>query len=225
MLLTVANWEGVIAREVPEREGRPIVGVDLGGGRAWSAACAVWSNGRVECKAVAPGVPDLDEQEKRDRQPAGTYSKLYDLGQLEIAEGLRVQPPAALWALIRSAWGIPSAIICDRFRLPELEDAVGDRVRFEARVTRWAEAAFDIRALRQMALDGPMAVDLDSQELLSTSLSTATIKTDDTGSFRLVKKGTHNQARDDVAAALLLAAGAMARKPEPPVMRSLGLVG
>ena len=38
VLLTVGDWERVTAREVPEREGRPFVGVDLGGGRAWSAA-------------------------------------------------------------------------------------------------------------------------------------------------------------------------------------------
>ena len=94
------DWESVTAREVPEREGRPIVGVDLGGGRAWSAAVALYANGRVEARAVAPGLPDLDEQERRDRVPPGTYAKLYDMGQLEIAEGLKVQPPAVLWAMI-----------------------------------------------------------------------------------------------------------------------------
>ena len=57
--MTVQDWERIIAREVPERQGRPIVGVDLGGGRAWSAAVALYSNGRVECKAVAPGIPDV----------------------------------------------------------------------------------------------------------------------------------------------------------------------
>ena len=225
VLLTVEDWKRVTAREVPEREGRPIVGIDLGGGRAFSAACALYSNGRVECKAVAPGIPDLEEQERRDRVSAGTYGKLYDLGQLEIAENLRVQPPAQLWDLIRATWGQPQLIVLDRFRLAEFEDAVGNKVKLEPRVSRWSEAAFDIRALRQMALDGPMAVDLDSQALLSTSLSTATIKADDAGSFRLVKKGTNNTARDDVAAALVLAAGALARKPEPPTVRSLGLVG
>ena len=65
----------------------------------------MWGNGRVEARAVAPGIPDLDEQERRDRVPAGTYAKLFDLGQLEVAGGLRVQPPAALWDLIKSAWG------------------------------------------------------------------------------------------------------------------------
>ena len=45
VLLTVADWEGVEARPVPPRPdpaamplgaGRPVVGLDLGGGRAWS---------------------------------------------------------------------------------------------------------------------------------------------------------------------------------------------
>ena len=64
VLLTVQDWERVKAREVPERDGRPIVGVDLGGGRAWSAAVAIWASGRVEARAVAPGIPLLEDQEK-----------------------------------------------------------------------------------------------------------------------------------------------------------------
>ena len=197
-----SDWERIVDRKVPEREGRPIVGVDLGGGRAWSAAVAVWGNGRVEARAVAPGIPDLDEQERRDRQPQGTYTKLYDMGQLEVAEGLRVQPPAALWEMIRTAWGKPQLVVLDRFRLAEFEDAVKRGARLEPRVSRWSEAAFDIRSLRAMALDGPMAVDEDSQALLETSLAQAMVKSDDAGNTRLVKKGSNNQSRDDVAAAL-----------------------
>ena len=225
VLLTTTDWERVTAREVPEREGRPIVGVDLGGGRAWSAAVALYANGRVEARAVAPGLPDLDEQERRDRVPPGTYSKLYNMGQLEIAEGLRVQPPSALWDLIRETWGKPQLVVLDRFRLAEFEDAVKRGARLEPRVSRWSEASFDIRALRSMALDGPMAVDADSQALLATSLSQAMVKSDDAGNVRLVKKGHNNQSRDDVAQGLVLAAGALARKPKSPTVRSLGLVG
>ena len=127
--------------------------------------------------------------------------------------------------MIRETWGKPQLIVLDRFRLPEFQDAVGNKARLEPRVNRWSEAAFDIRALRQQALDGGLAVDVESQALLSTSLSTATVKTDDAGSFRLVKKGTNNTARDDVAAALLLACGALARKPKAATVRSLGLIG
>ena len=181
VLLTVGDWENVTAREVPEREGRPIVGVDLGGGRAWSAAVAVWGNGRVEARAVAPGLPDLEEQERRDRVAPGTYSKLYNMGQLEVAEGLRVQPPSALWDLIRTAWGKPLMVVLDRFRLAEFEDAVKRGARLEPRVSRWSEASFDIRSLRKFAKDGPLAVEVDSRLLLATSLSKAVVKNDDQG--------------------------------------------
>ena len=61
----------MIARPVPERDGRPIVGIDLGAGRAWSAAVAIWRSGRVEALAVAPGVPSLEAQERRDRVTVG----------------------------------------------------------------------------------------------------------------------------------------------------------
>ena len=45
-------------------------------------------------------------------------------------------------------------------------------------------------------------------------MSRAVTKTDESGNFRLIKRGTNNIARDDVAAALVLAAGARARHRE-----------
>ena len=71
-----------------------------------------------------------------NRVPLGTYSKLYDLGQLEVAEGLRVQPVLQVWEAIRQRWGRPKLIVCDRFRLPELQDAIKGGVRLEPRITR-----------------------------------------------------------------------------------------
>ena len=82
MLLTVEDWDRLKAREVPDRQGAPIVAVDLGAGRAWSAAVAIWQGGRVEALAVAPGIPGLDEQERRDRVPSGTYRTLAQSGLL-----------------------------------------------------------------------------------------------------------------------------------------------
>ena len=214
VLLTTADWEQIESRPVPERVGKPIVGVDLGGGRAWSSAVAVYPNGRVEAKAVCAGIPDLAEQERRDRVPAGQYATLYDRGQLEIAEGLRVHPPKMLWELILASWGKPKMVVHDRFRLAEFQDATGNGVRLEPRVSRWSEAAFDIRSLRKFSKDGPLAVEMDSRLLLATSLSHSIVKNDDQGNTRLVKKGTNNTSRDDVAAALVLASGALARMPK-----------
>ena len=69
-------------------------------------------------------------------------------------------------------------------------------------------AAEDIRALRKLALDGPLSVELASRNLIGASLAAAMVKNDDQGSVRLQKRGSNNTGRDDVAAALVLACGA-----------------
>ena len=222
MLLEVADWELMTARTVPERRGSPIVGIDLGGGRAWSSAVAVWENGRVEALALAPGIPDIASQEKRDRVPAGLYQRLVTEGTLTVAEGLRVQPPALLWELIRGAWGIPALVICDRFRLQDLQDAIGTAVIIEPRITRWSDAAADIRALRKAAKDGPLSVEVGSRSLLIASLAAAHVKSDDAGNTRLEKFSTSNCCRDDVAAALTLCIGGFARYPAAEEVASTG---
>ena len=217
VLLTVDDWTRVLDRPVPERDGAPIVGLDLGGGRAWSAAVGLWPSGRVEAIATAAGIPSIDAQEKRDRVPPGTYRRLLEGGALTVADGLRVQPPAALYRAVTAAWGRPARILCDRFRLPELRDAIGaGGPPVVPRIARWSEASEDIRAVRKLAADGPLACAPGSRPLLTASLAAAMVRGDDQGSTRLVKRGTNNQARDDVAAALVLACGSLARELARP---------
>ena len=210
MLLDVADWQRTIGREVPDRDGGFICAIDQGQGRAWSAATAIWRNGRVECLAVAPGIPSLEAQEKRDRVSPGTYRNLYDRGLLTIAEGLRVQQPSQLWAAIQNRWGIPNEIICDRVRYPEFVDNVQGVCEVKPRRTRWSEAAEDVRAVRQMAKDGPLAVLESDRPLLATSLMATQVKNDDQGSFR-ISKSSNNTSRDDVSSALALVCGAYQR--------------
>ena len=211
-----------LTRKVPNPQGKPIVGIDLGGGRAWSAASAIWQNGRCESLAVAPGIPSLAEQEKRDKVPAGTYQRIKNLG---VAEGKRVPPVGLIVREIYERWGRPARIICDRFRLAELQDEIGRAGPFiEARQARWSEASEDIRALRKMAADGPLSVEEGSRSILQASLSVAQVKNDDQGSVRLVKKNANNCARDDAAQALVLAAGgwdrASRKTANPPAYES-----
>ena len=164
---------------------------------------------------MAPGVPDLEAQEKRDRVPAGTYRRLHETGSLRVAEGLRVQPPASLHGAALDQWGPPVTILADRFRVPELKDCVG-AAPLVPRISRWSEAAYDVRALRQMAKDGPLSCAEGSRSLLAASLSVALVKNDDQGNVRLSKRSRDNTARDDVAAALVLAAGAWLRSTGRP---------
>ena len=65
---------------------------------------------------------------------------------------------------------------------------------------RWSEATEDIAALRKLALDGPLSVELASRELLAESLAAAVVKNDEQGSCRLIKRDpSNNTGRDDVS--------------------------
>ena len=215
MLLSVDDFERMAERDVAAAVGRPIVAVDLGGGRAWSAAVAVWQSGRIEAIAIAPGVPGIEAQEDRDQVPRGVYGRLIETGRLRLAHGRRVQPPAALMEAITDLWGGPELIVCDRFRLGELQDCANG-TPIVPRVSRWSESSFDIRALRQLAVDGPFTIAPDSRPLLAASLAVCMVRNDDQGNVRVVKKGSNNQCRDDVAAALVLAAGVYQRSRSQP---------
>ena len=57
-------------------------------------------------------------------------TKLHDAGILDVAEGLRVQPPGQLWDSIVERWGTPVRLLCDRFRLGELQDVVQGACRY-----------------------------------------------------------------------------------------------
>ena len=206
LLLTVDDLK-LMFRDVPARRGRPIVAIDLGNGRAWSAAVAIFEGGRIEAMALAPGIPGLDEQEKRDRVPPGTYVKLAERRLLIVADGKQVPEPSLLWDAIKERWGLPMGIVCDRFQLTQLQQAISGAVPIAPRHTRWSESTEDIKALRGLTRDGPLAAEEGSRALLAASLSVCRVKNDDSGGTRLVKMGFSNTARDDVAAALVLAAG------------------
>ena len=222
-LLTVDDWEYIVGRPVGDAKGKPVVGIDLGGGRSWSAAVAIWPSGRIEAVALTGSIPNIAAQEKRDRTSGGTYQKLVDAGQLVVDEGLRVPRPSLLIDYICGAWS-PRFAVCDRFRVNELADAVKGRVRLIPRVTRWSESTFDIRSLRKQAKDGPLSCDPGSRKLIEASLLVSTVKSDDGGSMKLIKSKS-NTARDDVCAALALAAGAVARLPKKKKKAAFAVCG
>ena len=169
----------------------------------------MWKNGRVEALAVAPGFPSIEHQERRDGVPTGTYHRLVADGVLTTDGDLRVPRVKTLVDKLLAAR--PRSITCDRFRLSELQDAVGGRCRVEPRGQRWSESSEDIRSLRRMALDGPLSVEARSRHLIAASLAASKVESDDQGSLRLIKSSSTNSGRDDVVVAWVGAAGALAR--------------
>ena len=96
-------------------------------------------------------------------------------------------------------------IICDRFILGSLQDAVAGRWPIEPRVTRWSsEATEDITGFRRLVADGPLSIDPASRNLARVGLSQAIVAGDDQGSVRLQKRRAH-MSRDDVAVSGVLA--------------------
>ena len=210
VLLSPDDWDMLRDRPVTERDGAPLVGIDLGHGRAWSAALAIFPSGRIEAFALAPGIPDIQAQERRDHVPAGLYQKLFNDGLLLLDDDLRAQRPETLWNEVIHRWGVPGLTIADRFRETDLLDAIGQQAPLESRVWRWSEASQDVRALRRYTLDGPFNVGAGA-DLIEASLAVTQVVNDDAGNTRLTKRGSNNTGRDDVCAAWMLAAGAYER--------------
>ena len=105
---------------------------------------------------------------------------------------------------------VPEAIYADRFALGTLKDAVAGRWPIIPRVARWSEATEDIAGFRRLVADGPLSIAEECRGLVRLGLSQAVVHSDDQGSVRLAKR-RHGRSRDDVAAAGVLAAGALAR--------------
>ena len=117
VLLEADVWESIEGEA--EREGEYVLGLDLGGSTAQSAAAAWWpKTGRLEGFAVFPTSPDLATRATNDG--AGSlYSECHRRGELLLA-GDMVSDVAELLSEALSRWGKPAAIAADRFKKAEL---------------------------------------------------------------------------------------------------------
>ena len=215
-LVTAAEWARVCARPVPACEGHPTIGVDLGGSRSWSAACAVWPSGRIESWALAPGVPSLSEAEREDQVPEAAYAELVRSGGLAVDVGRAVPDVDRLLSRIWQ-WA-PTVLVSDPYRAAELHQVVAGRVRIVERARGGGESTSNVQALRARLLDTPAGVTQSSRDLLGAAFAQTSLVIDATGITK-VTKARAKRSRDDAAAALLLAAGELARRPAPVALR------
>ena len=215
-LITSAEWSRVCARPVPACEGHPTIGVDLGGSRSWSAASAVWPSGRVEAWALAPGVPSLSEQEREDQISEGAYVALVRSGGLSVDDA-RAVPDIGL--LLSRIWEWePTVLVSDPYRAAELHQIVAGRVRIVERARGGGESTSNVQALRARLLDTASGVSEASRALLGAAFAQTSLVIDGAGLTK-VTKARAKRSRDDAAAALLLSAGELARRPAPVALR------
>ena len=128
-VLTPEELERVYARSVPPRNGRPIIGCDLGAGRSWSACASLWPE-RQPNRMLGRGEW---RQELADHGDGGSAGWRRLCGDGAKQGGLQDQDPGkavpGISTLLERVWEWgPSAIIADAFRLDELRQVVGGRV-------------------------------------------------------------------------------------------------
>ncbi len=217
MLMSSETWRRVEADVQPAPLGPMVLGVDAGGSAAMSAACGYWpETGRLEALAMFAAIPDLSERGKRDGV-GGLYHRLEGRGELVVVPG-RVVPLSALLTEARERWGTPAAVVADRFREAELRQGLDD-CRFPPadlvlRGQGYRDGGQDVRAFRKAVLAGNVT---PGRSLLLRAAMAEAVTTADTSANEKLAKGSEGgrraRARDDTAAAAILAVAEGSRRP------------
>ena len=234
VLLDVDAWRRAGRLGLPEAEPRGgyVLGVDLGTSSAMSAAAAYHRDGRLEATAMFPEIPTLAERGLADGV-GSLYLRMAERGELVVA-GRRVTDISALLAEALARWGRPAAVVCDTWRAAELTEHL-EAMRFPraALVVRrqgWYDGGQDVRDFRRAMLSD--LVRPAESLLLTAAMSEARTVSDAAGNTKLSKGsagGRRSRARDDAAAAAILAVAAGYREwhaaPRPARQRRSALAG
>ena len=206
-LLDAGTWKRIVG-DAP-REGRYVLGIDLGQSEAMSAAAAYWpASGRLEALASFPTVPSLTERGSQNGV-GGFYQHIAMRAELVTTGGEAVNIGEFL-ELVRERFGLPSAIAADRWGAAELRDIL-ERLRFSVcpifeRDMDFKDGAADVRDFRRAVMGGRV---VPAPRLLSTAaMSEARTMGDQTGNAKLAisaQGGRWRRARGDAAAAAIRA--------------------
>ncbi len=229
LLLEAGTWAA--CEGDADRRGQCVWGIDLGTSAAQSAVAAYWpDSGRLESFAAFPCVPTLAERGLRDGV-GGLYATCAGHGELVTIGQHAVEIPGLLAEALKR-FGRPSLIVADRWREAELRDSLVKAdvpvASLELRGMGFKDGAEDVRAFQRGVADG--GVTPLKSLLLRSAISEARTVSDPAGNSKLSKAtqgGRRKRARDDAAAAAILAVSAGVRQPERPTrgVRYVGMVG
>ena len=229
-LLDAGTWKR-ISGDV-DRSGRCVWGLDLGQSFAMSACAAYWpANGRLEALASFPnGPPGLAERGLQDGV-GNLYVRMMQRAEL-VTTGGEATDIAEFLDLARERFGLPSAIVADRYRAAELRDILrkmGIRnVPLVERGMGFRDGGEDVRDFRRACVEGRVIP--APSLLLTAAMGEARVTMDPAGNAKLAKAaqgGRRKRAKDDAAAAAILAVAygsRRARRPNRPAWRYAGMV-
>ena len=216
VLVEAGSWERAEALPAPEKRSRDFVlGLDLGTSAAMSAAAAYFRDGTLEATACFPEIPTLGERGLGDGC-GDLYQRMAGRGEL-FQSGRRVSDVGALLREALDRWGRPIAVVCDRWRVAELRQAL-EGVGFPLadlieRGMGYRDGGQDVRDFRAAVLGDKVRP--SRSLLLRAALAEARVTSDPAGNAKLSKGaqgGRRLRARDDAAAAAILAVAAGFRR-------------
>ena len=147
------------------------------------------------------------DQEKADRVSEGLYRRIAESGAL-IQDADRRHPRLELLRPAVDSWN-PALVVCDFFRLAEVQDCCGESYPVESRRTRWSEATQDLDALARLA-ETRLALAPGAYKLITLGLAASQLDFDGEG-WKRIRKTDRKTAKNDALAALVLACGALER--------------
>ena len=215
VLLDAGLWEG-IEGAAPMR-GKACWGVDLGATAAQSAVAAYFpETGALLALAAFPREPDLHARGIRDGV-GRLYVECANRREL-LTLGNRTVNVADLLGVALDRFGPPVRVVADRYREGELRDALEAAgiplAALELRGMGWRDGGEDVRTFQRACADG--RVTPAPSLLLRSAMAEARTVGDAAGNQKLSKGsqgGRRHRARDDAAAAAILAVSAGVRQP------------
>ena len=103
----------------------------------------------------------------------------------------------------------PALVVCDFFRLAEVQDCFGESYPVESRRTRWSESTQDLDALARLA-ETRLALAANAFMLVTLGLASSRLDFDTEG-WKRIRKTDRKTAKNDALAALVLTCGALER--------------
>lgn len=213
-LLTVGEFAGCMADNLPPRAGALFVGADRGESDSLSALFGYWpESGRCEYTALVGGGIALSARGARDDVD---YSGALARGELIHDAGALVPDFGEFVESTLREWGHPQKLALDSYRKGDTTDVLRNAGLSESRVEWRRTGSFsndqDIRAARRLVRSGRVKIARPAI-LLAENLG-KTVVTSDRKNTLMIDKADRRH-RIDLASAMILALGAADREPMP----------
>ncbi len=206
-IVSPSDWKRCSGPQ-PERDGKCVLGIDLGGSASMTAATALWpGTGRIEVFGAFPSMPGIEARQRRD---GIRYDLMRKSGELNLHQGRMVRVGVFLQSVLSKLAGERVLVIgADRYRRAETEQALADAGSRSPVVWRGtgasatADGSHDVRAFQRFVMEKKLFHG-DSM-MLSSAVAGSRLRYDGAGNPALDKRS--GLSRIDSLSAAVIAAG------------------